>query len=183
MKLKKTQIVVKLKNSNCDKTQKLKLWWNSKTQIVINLKISNCEETQKLIGLQNSKLKLWVNSKTKNGTKLKKSNFDKTQKLKLWQNWNCNQNQMWKTQIDKTQIVAKVKFYKTQRLKLWQTQKLILWQKSNINYDKSQCMRRQNLQRVFIKNILNLDNRWNVLWSAISCKIWRMQRSRTPWHF
>ena len=35
----------KLKNSNCDKTQKLKLWINSKTQIVINLKNSNCNET------------------------------------------------------------------------------------------------------------------------------------------
>ena len=45
MKL-KIQIVMKLKNSNCDKTQKLKLWWNSKTKIVMKLKNSNCDETQ-----------------------------------------------------------------------------------------------------------------------------------------
>ena len=52
----KTQMVIKLKNSNFDETQKLILWWNSKTQIVIKLKIqiviklknSKCEETQKL---------------------------------------------------------------------------------------------------------------------------------------
>ena len=33
----KTQIVVRLKNSNCDQTEKLKLWWNL-----------NSDETQKL---------------------------------------------------------------------------------------------------------------------------------------
>ena len=31
LKNSKTQIVIKLKNSNCDKTQKLELWLNSKT--------------------------------------------------------------------------------------------------------------------------------------------------------
>ena len=36
-----------LKNINFDKTQKLKLWWNSTTQIVIKLKKINCDETQK----------------------------------------------------------------------------------------------------------------------------------------
>ena len=49
----KNLIVMKLKNSNCDKTQKLKLWWNletqmwwnSKTQIVMKFKNSNCEVT------------------------------------------------------------------------------------------------------------------------------------------
>ena len=66
------------KNSNYDKTPKLKLWQNSKTsnsgktqklkflqiktQIVTKLKNSNCEETQKL--------KLWRNSKTQNVTNL-----------------------------------------------------------------------------------------------------------------
>ena len=53
-----TQIVMKLNKSNCDVTQKIKLWWNSKTQIVIKLKkktqivikLKNliCDETQKL---------------------------------------------------------------------------------------------------------------------------------------
>ena len=37
-KLKKTQITMKLKNSNCDKTKK--------TQIVTKLKNSNCDKSQ-----------------------------------------------------------------------------------------------------------------------------------------
>ena len=56
------QIVMKLKNWNCDESQKLKLGWNSncdETQIVIKLKNSDCDKTQKLA--------LWWNS-----------NFDKT---------------------------------------------------------------------------------------------------------
>ena len=43
-------------NSNCDKTQnvtKLKLWPSSKTQIVTKLKKSNCDKTQKLKLWQN----------------------------------------------------------------------------------------------------------------------------------
>ena len=44
----KTQIVTKLKNSNCDKTQKLKLWQNSKVYAVTKLKNSNGYKTQKL---------------------------------------------------------------------------------------------------------------------------------------
>ena len=58
--------MTKLKNSNCDQTQKLKLQHNSKTQIVTKLKNSNCNKTE-----------------TKIVTKLKNSNCDKTQKLKL----------------------------------------------------------------------------------------------------
>ena len=34
-------------NSNCNEAQKLKLWWISKTQIGIKLKNSNCYETTK----------------------------------------------------------------------------------------------------------------------------------------
>ena len=37
---------MKLKNSYCDETQKLKLGSNSKTQIVMILKNSYCDETQ-----------------------------------------------------------------------------------------------------------------------------------------
>ena len=37
----------KHKNSNCDKTQKLKLWQNSKTQNVTKLKNWNWDQTQK----------------------------------------------------------------------------------------------------------------------------------------
>ena len=60
----KTQVVMKPKNSNCDETQKLKLWWNSKTQIVMKLK----------------------NSKPHIVMKLKNSNGNKIKIFKLWQN-------------------------------------------------------------------------------------------------
>ena len=50
----KTQVVMKLKNPNCDKTQKLKMWQYSKSQIV---------NTQTV-----TKLKLWQNLKTWNVT-------------------------------------------------------------------------------------------------------------------
>ena len=57
-----TEIVTKLKNLNCDKTQKLILWQNSKTQIgtklkteIVNkLKNSNCDSTQIVGKLKNS---------------------------------------------------------------------------------------------------------------------------------
>ena len=39
-----TQVVTKLKNSNSDKTQELKMW---RTQIVTKLKNSKCDKTQK----------------------------------------------------------------------------------------------------------------------------------------
>ena len=38
---------MKLTNSNCDQTQKLKLWWNLKTQIVMKLLNSNCDKIYK----------------------------------------------------------------------------------------------------------------------------------------
>ena len=79
----KTQIVMKLKNSNCDKTEivtKLKLWRNSHcnyTQIVTT------QPMKKLQNLQNSKLKMWQlklwekkPSKTQIVTKLKNSNYE-----------------------------------------------------------------------------------------------------------
>ena len=36
---------MKFKNPNCDETQKVKLRLNLRTQIVMKLKNSNCEET------------------------------------------------------------------------------------------------------------------------------------------
>ena len=79
--------MTKLKNTNCDKTQKIKLlqkskaqivtklknsmWRNFKTQIVTKLKNSNCDKTQKI--------KLLPNSKNQIVTNLKYSNCDKTQ--------------------------------------------------------------------------------------------------------
>ena len=74
-------MVTKLKNTNCDKTQKLKLGPNSKTQIVTKLNNSNIKEEK---------------NKKKIVTKLKKSNCDKTQILKLGQNSkniNCDKTQ------------------------------------------------------------------------------------------
>ena len=95
----KTQIVMKLKNSNGDKTQKLKLWQNSKTQIVTKLKNSNCDNlktqivTTEILTKQNYD-KTQVVTKLKNSkcdkiqivTKLKNSKCDKNKKFKLWQN-------------------------------------------------------------------------------------------------
>ena len=75
-----------LRNSNCDKSQKLKLWpnwrkiklWqNPNAQIVTKLKSSNCDKTQKLNLWRKKTLKLKF---------LHNSNYYKTQKLKLWQN-------------------------------------------------------------------------------------------------
>ena len=60
--------MTKLKNSNCDKAWKLKLWQNSNTFVTT------------------LKLKLWPNSKTQVGTKLKNLNCNRTQKLKLLPN-------------------------------------------------------------------------------------------------
>ena len=113
----------------CDTTQKLKLWWNSKTQIVIKLKNSNYDQTQKLKLWKNSKTKIviklnfWQNS-----------SCDKTQivtKLKLWQNSLCDKTQIvrknQKLKCYKSQIVTIVTVMikvtekihkKTQNLKL-----------------------------------------------------------------
>ena len=44
----KNQIVTKLKKSNCDKTQNLKLWQNLKTQILTKLK-TPCDKTKKVV--------------------------------------------------------------------------------------------------------------------------------------
>ena len=57
-------MVMKLKNSNCDKIKK--------NQIVIKLKNSNCDETQHSNGDETQKLKLWWNSKIQIEMKLKK---------------------------------------------------------------------------------------------------------------
>ena len=85
----------KTQNSNCDKP-KQKVWQNSKTKIVTKLKNSNSDQTQKLklwrffgIKLKKSicdkiqKIKYWQNSKTQIATKknqivtkLKNSNCD-----------------------------------------------------------------------------------------------------------
>ena len=60
--------MTKIKNSTCDKTQKLEMWQNSETL--------NGEKNQ---DVTTKKLKMWHNSKTKNLKKLKNTQCDKTQ--------------------------------------------------------------------------------------------------------
>ena len=62
--MKKTKIVTKFKNSNCDKTQKHKLWINS-----------NCDKTLKS--------KLWKDSNNKILRKQSKLNLLKILKTKI----------------------------------------------------------------------------------------------------
>ena len=72
----KTQNITTTKNSNCDHTQKLKLWFISifyYSEIVTYLKILNCDYTE----LQN---------KNSFVSKLKNSNCGQGFKIKLWQN-------------------------------------------------------------------------------------------------
>ena len=76
--------MIKLKNSNGDKSQKLKMWQNltcDKTQVVTKLKLlqnSSCDKTQSVTKL---KLTYWQNL-----------DCDKTWELELWQlkNSNCD---------------------------------------------------------------------------------------------
>ena len=74
----KTQMVTKLKNSNGDKTPKVKWWQNSKSQIVTKLK-----KTQVV-----TKLKLWENSNCDN------SNCYKTQNVTTLEVWANSKNQI-----------------------------------------------------------------------------------------
>ena len=68
--------MTKLKNSNCDKTQKYKLWKKHKNSNREKLKNSNCEK-------KNLNTQLSPNSKTQIVTKHKETHYDKTQKMKL----------------------------------------------------------------------------------------------------
>ena len=76
-----TQIVTKLRNLICDKTQKLKSGKNykKKTHIVTQLKNSNCDKIKKLKLWQNSKTQIVKNSKSQIVTKLKNAYCDKPQ--------------------------------------------------------------------------------------------------------
>ena len=42
----KTQIVMKIKKSNCNKNQTHKMWSNSNTKFLAKLKNSHCDKTQ-----------------------------------------------------------------------------------------------------------------------------------------
>ena len=108
--------MTKIKNSTCDKTQKLEMWQNSETL--------NGEKNQ---DVTTKKLKMWHNSKTKNLKKLKNTQCDKTQtqnvttqQLKQWPNLKTqnvylflfHSTKIYVTQKQlqlKTQIVTKLK--------------------------------------------------------------------------
>ena len=120
--------MIKLKNSE---TQKIKLWQNLKTQIVIKLKNSNGDKTQKLKLWQNSKtqnvkkLNLW-----------QKSNCDKTQIvtiLKLWQNSNCDQTKIVREKSKTQMLQISIVREKNQKLKFDKT--CIVTKLENSNYD------------------------------------------------
>ena len=82
--------MTKLKNSHCEKTQKLKLWQNSKTQIVATQKLNFWQNSKTQI-VTKLKIKLWQCSKTQMVTKLKHSNSDKT----LWVFEFCHTSTPW----------------------------------------------------------------------------------------
>ena len=105
-----TQIVTKGKNTNsekiknydCDKTQKLKLWQNSKTY---------CDKTQKLKLWQNSKAKIVTKLKNSNGEKLTSDSSDicdsSDKKIQSHFFFFCLSLKLW--QNSKTQIMTKLK--------------------------------------------------------------------------
>ena len=103
----KTQIVTKLKNSNCYRTQILNLRKNSKIQILLKLNNTNCDKTQKTKLWQNLITQIVTKLKNSNWIKTKNSNYDKTQKHKLWQNMSFDKYWM----MEKKKI--KVLFSKT----------------------------------------------------------------------
>ena len=103
-KLKKTQIVIKIKNPNCDTVMTVVIVVTLVTvvtvfclKVVTKLKNTNCYKTMKLKFWQNYQKKLVAKCKIQVLNKLKKkNNCEKSHKLKLWQ-------------ISKTQIVTKLK--------------------------------------------------------------------------
>ena len=140
---------MKLKNSNCDETNKLKAWWNLKT---------HCDKTQKLKLWWNLKIQIVMklknsgcdkNSKTLIVTKLKNSKWRKTQKIKSWQN-SINKN------------VTNLKLWQNSKTKIVAT--LFANCDENLNYDKSQFMRR----KTNLKGSWHLDNQCDVLF-AVFC--------------
>ena len=158
-----TQIVMKLKNLNCDETIKFKLGWNSN---------SNFDQTQKLKLWLTSKLKLWLNSKT---------HCHKTQKLKLW--WNSTQIVMkLKTSNgDKPQIQIGTKLidsnsYKAQKFKLWKNFKtwIVTKLKKNLDVTKLKLWKNSNCDETKIMITQNM-----AIW--LDLVIWNI--SGTYWYF
>ena len=118
-----TEIVMKLKNSNCDKTLKLKLWQNSKTHSDKTQKLKLLKKNSK--NLCETKPKLWQNLRTQTMTK----KYSKNQIVTKLKNSNCDESQI-VIKIKKTQLVTKLTNLpgdQTHKLKLWQNSKLKFW--------------------------------------------------------
>ena len=88
----KTQIMVQLKNLNCDKNQKLKLWQNSKSQIVTQIKL--WQNSKPLIKKKTdivTKLKNLIVIKLKNALTKKKCALSEVSPYKISPNWPIRQ--------------------------------------------------------------------------------------------
>ena len=129
---------MKLKNSNCGETQKLKLGWNSQTQIVMKLN-TKIVIKKKMKSWWNLKTQIVMKLKTKDVIKLKISNLMKLKtqivmKLKTHiviklksSNWD---------ETKKTQVVIKLK-----QIKWWQTsRRQIVTKLKNSNCETTDVM-------------------------------------------
>ena len=85
--------MAKLKNSNCDKTKKNKLWQNLKDQIVTKLKNSNCAKLKKL-NCENSKTQIVIVIKMTVVTEVVKMTSFSKNTLTPWQPTN-SQGSFW----------------------------------------------------------------------------------------
>ena len=147
-------MVTKLKNLNCDKTQKNNYFWQNpncyQSEQLKMWQISSYDKTQIV-----TKLNLWQNSITQH---THYSNYDKTQKLKLWQlkKQNCDQ---------------------TEKLKLWQNSKNQIV--TTLEFCQIYIYEEKNFQTDFlVRRCWHLDNRWNVLWAAFcnSCGVFLVKK-------
>ena len=152
---------MKLKNSNCDETQKLQWWWYSKTQ-------------------------MWWNSKTQIVMKLKNSNFDKTQncdkhqKFKMRQNSHCDTTQ----ELKSWQNSENFNGDKTENLyrdRIWILTNVNLWRKINFkgSFTKNILTMRWSLGSIlqcfffFLFFILHLYFTQYKNWRTVRLQIWR----------
>ena len=132
---------IEKKNSNCAKTQELKLRHSCDSGHSSDSSDSSdffCPYKCDKIKKKNTNLK--KNSKTQIVTKLKNSICNKIQKYKLWKK--TQKLKFWPN--SKTQMVTKLRknVTKLKNTSFGKTQKLKLWQKSA----KSNCDKTQNLK-------------------------------------
>ena len=157
--------MTKLKNSNCDQTQKPKLW-----QIVIKIKNSNCDKTKKKSNFdktkknlncdktqseKHKKLKLGPNSETEIVTNLKNSKCDKTQKLKWWPYQNCKKKKVKNSHCDKT-FFSFTTFLSHEIVFLKKSKNQIVTTLKNSNCVKTQKLKlRQNSKTQVVTKVKN----------------------------